>query len=229
MNDKSSLTDSSNIKRDSKKSLKKASSLESVGKKVSKYNIANVITFGRVIALPFLFASVLARNKEYFLISLATFILLDIVDGRLARKLKIESDLGKKLDYYVDLIVLTPANIFFFILAADALQDFLIPSIATLVTLAGFSFIVKGIGYCRFGRFPNPHLLSKMIPNIPLFLFFAAVLLEFPFYSLFYISAVLRLGGHLEEMLIYVVADNRLGDDELHLVLPRLISKKSFR
>lgn len=81
--------------------------------KLLKNNIANIIS---ITIIPISLASFYyAYNNEIFLsfllIGLCFF--LDTIDGYIARKIKIESDLGKTIDSFCDLIIYLIFPIFF--------------------------------------------------------------------------------------------------------------------
>ena len=74
--------------------------------------IPNLITFSRLLALPFLLYGLHNPTTQARWVCLAIFLvaaLTDWLDGYLARKLNLESELGKFLDPLVDkLLVLAP-------------------------------------------------------------------------------------------------------------------------
>ena len=70
-----------------------------------KKNIANIITFTRIISTIIMaFTNVLSNG---FFIAYIYAGLSDVIDGFIARKLKIESDFGRKLDSVSDLFFYT--------------------------------------------------------------------------------------------------------------------------
>lgn len=71
-------------------------------KKARKKQIANYLTFSRLLA-PFIIVPIILNNNFYLaLILTAIFAFTDTLDGYFARKYKIVSDFGKDLDAIVD-------------------------------------------------------------------------------------------------------------------------------
>ena len=70
------------------------------------YNIADWISFYRVLAAPFLVLLLWLDEKQLFAWFLLISYLTDAIDGYLARKLKITSPRGSQLDSFGDQITL---------------------------------------------------------------------------------------------------------------------------
>lgn len=70
-----------------------------------KKNIANIITFTRIIGT-IVMAFSRVRSKLFYVFYIFSG-LTDVLDGYVARKLKIESDFGRKLDSISDLLFYT--------------------------------------------------------------------------------------------------------------------------
>ncbi|MHC4464406.1 MAG: CDP-alcohol phosphatidyltransferase family protein, partial [Planctomycetota bacterium] len=109
--------------------------------------IPNILTFTR-FALTFIFLGMIlyspsATNKPFFLdIAFALFIiaeLTDIVDGKIARKFKVGSKLGRMTDPLADKILVCGAFVCFAIIGEPRLFSF------SRVSLAVIHWIVAGI------------------------------------------------------------------------------------
>jgi len=71
----------------------------------NKFTIPNMISFLRIILIPFIIYFLTMKSVEYLIYALALFMLAsftDFVDGWLARKLKQESEFGKFIDPIAD-------------------------------------------------------------------------------------------------------------------------------
>src|SRR5687768_220439 len=73
------------------------------------YYLVNGITFYRLIATPFLLYLVFTRNLDLFKWMLAFSFFTDAIDGFLARRLKVSSVFGAKLDSIADDLTLLVA------------------------------------------------------------------------------------------------------------------------
>ena len=81
-------------------------------------NIANILSFLRIIMVPFFvfFLNFKEKNSQFAIISLIIFIvasITDFLDGLIARHKKIITNLGKFLDPLADKILITGAFLCF--------------------------------------------------------------------------------------------------------------------
>lgn len=77
------------------------------------WTIPNLLTFGRLLALPFLLVAILeGRHRDALLIFLAASV-TDVIDGYVARRFQMTSPLGAYLDPIADKLFLTSAFIVF--------------------------------------------------------------------------------------------------------------------
>jgi CDP-diacylglycerol---glycerol-3-phosphate 3-phosphatidyltransferase len=73
-------------------------------------NLANALTISRIISVPVIAVLLLADNLVYSLISAFLFVIAtitDYLDGYLARRMNMESDLGKLLDPLADKLLIS--------------------------------------------------------------------------------------------------------------------------
>ena len=66
-------------------------------------NLPNIITFCRIVLLPVMLFSVFKNNEFLFKWLLLVALISDILDGLIARLLKIQTDFGARLDSIADL------------------------------------------------------------------------------------------------------------------------------
>lgn len=73
-------------------------------------NLANILTISRIVSVPVIAALLLCDNPVYSLASAILFLgaaITDYLDGYLARRMKMESDLGKLLDPLADKLLIS--------------------------------------------------------------------------------------------------------------------------
>jgi CDP-diacylglycerol---glycerol-3-phosphate 3-phosphatidyltransferase len=73
-------------------------------------NLANALTISRIISVPVIAVLLLSDNLVYSLISAFLFVIAtitDYLDGYLARRMNMESDLGKLLDPLADKLLIS--------------------------------------------------------------------------------------------------------------------------
>ena len=67
-------------------------------------HVPNVLSVSRIILSPLLPFPFVLRNPWIYLIIYGTISLTDLFDGRIARRYKVESELGAKLDVFGDIV-----------------------------------------------------------------------------------------------------------------------------
>ncbi|MCW5773898.1 MAG: CDP-diacylglycerol--glycerol-3-phosphate 3-phosphatidyltransferase [Rhodospirillaceae bacterium] len=123
-------------------------------------NLPNILTFGRIAAVPLLIAVFYLPAPAANWAALAVFAaasITDFVDGWLARRWQVESDLGKVLDPIADKLLVAAA--LFMLAAFDRLS---IPSIVAAIAILGREILVSGLREFLAGRATLPvTLLAK--------------------------------------------------------------------
>ena len=178
-----------------------------------RQHAANVITVGRLGFLPFIVWAGLVRQPVIVVGLFAAQLLLDGVDGIVARRLRVESDLGRKLDSWIDLAIWLPSLTLFVWLAWDELSAafaaypalFIVPTVtACLMYLAAFRYLhaVAAI-----------HLYSGKLTSALILLLMVTMLLD-RFYPL--LGAVTAGAGviyHAEALTIYVLCKDQTDEN----------------
>lgn len=118
------------------------------------FTIPNIITFSRLLIFPFILYFVLAKKETLFAVFLVYNLLSDAVDGFIARRFKMATELGARMDSFADNLtyLLVFIGIFSFKLEEfiPHMTSFLI-FISSLVSTVIFSLI-------KFRRFPSLHM-----------------------------------------------------------------------
>lgn len=169
------------------------------------YYIINGITFYRVIAAPFLVYLIIAGKYDIFKWLLAVSFFTDLIDGYLARKFKVTSILGTKLDSIGDDLTVLAGIIGLFIINPEFILQhkylFLIP----------FVLLVLQITYAliRYKKMTTFHTylakIAAILQGVFLILFF---LMSEPILILFYAAVFITSIELIEEIiLVYLLPE----------------------
>jgi CDP-diacylglycerol--glycerol-3-phosphate 3-phosphatidyltransferase len=152
------------------------------------YYVINGITIFRVIAAPFLLALLFTGRYEIFkwLIGLSFF--TDLIDGYLARKFKVTSIFGARLDSLGDDLTVLIGIIGLFVMKPEFIKQ----EIAPLILLLLLFLVQVTYAFIRYGKMTNFHtylaktaavlqgiflLFTFFTDKVNLFLFFAATII----------------------------------------------------
>lgn len=158
---------------------------------LGNYNIADWFSIYRIAAVPLLLLLIFAEKKQLFTWFLMVSFLTDMVDGWLARRLKIASERGAKLDSVGDMLTLLTAISGLF----QFQWEFIHTHAVSLSLLVFVYFLEMAIALWRYKRLSSFHTYSS---KVSFFIqgVFILTLLFFGYYPwLFYISIV---SGYIE-------------------------------
>lgn len=124
-----------------------------------KFNVANALTIGRIVAMPLMLAAAWQGRHDWFL-GLALYCMLsDIFDGKIARWLKQASEFGARLDSWADLLMIIGGPF-----CAAWLQPQLLSSEAWFVTaVVGGNLLAVAVGLGKFGRLTSYHTTAARL------------------------------------------------------------------
>jgi len=167
------------------------------------YHIVNGITFYRLLAVPLLLFLIFTGRAEVFKWFLAVSFFTDAIDGFLARRLKVTSEFGSKLDSVADDLTFVAAIVGVFVLKPHFLQQHLI----IVIGLAVLFVIETVFALVKYGRLSSFHTWSAkgaaILQDVFLLLLF---FLPQPPYILFYIACIVTAIDLVEEIiLIYLL------------------------
>lgn len=157
------------------------------GQHKPSYYVINGITFFRVIAAPFLLALLFTGRYDIFKWLLGLSFFTDLIDGYLARKYKVTSIFGARLDSLGDDLTVLIGIIGLFVMKPAFIKQEIVLLILLLVL-----FLVQVIyAFICYGKMTNFHtylaktaavlqgvflLLTFFTDKVNLFLFFAAAI-----------------------------------------------------
>lgn len=172
------------------------------------YNIADWFSFYRVVAAPFLLGAIWLNERELFswllLISYST----DMIDGFLARTLKITSARGSQLDSFGDQITLAVGLIGLWVFENAFIVQNLI-----LIIIAFIPYLIQmGIAYSKYGKSTAFHTYLAKLSALTQGVFILASLFISPYYPLFYAMIIIGLLETIEEITLIFMYDTWASD-----------------
>ncbi|MCF4101144.1 CDP-alcohol phosphatidyltransferase family protein [Gillisia sp. M10.2A] len=162
------------------------------------YNIADWFSFYRVFAAPFLLVLLWFNLRELFswflLISYST----DMIDGYLARKLKITSARGSQLDSFGDQVTFVIGLIGIWIFENDFIRENYLLILMVLIPymLQMFLAVIK------YGKATAFHTYLAKLSAITQGIFILWFLFFEPIYWLFYFMIIIGLIETIEEIIL---------------------------
>jgi phosphatidylglycerophosphate synthase len=163
------------------------------------FYLVNALTVYRLIASPVLIFFVFNDNVTLFKWLLPFSFFTDAVDGLLARKFKVTSVFGSKLDSIADDLTILAAIIAAFVLKLDFILSNLL-LVAILLLLFLFQNTYALIKYHKLSSF-HTYLAKAAAVLQGLFLIFLFLLPQ-PLYWLFYTAAIVTILDLVEEILL---------------------------
>jgi phosphatidylglycerophosphate synthase len=163
------------------------------------YYIVNGITLYRLLAAPFLVILILNNYFDIFKWLLAISFFTDAIDGYLARRYKVVSTFGSRLDSIADdfTTLVAVGGIFFFN------PEFIREQMLILITLLVLFLVQITMAFIRYGRMTSFHTygakIATILQGIFLLLFF---FFPEPLYWLFYTAAIITALELIEEIIL---------------------------
>jgi len=172
------------------------------------FNIADWFSFYRIAASPFLLILIWLGEREVFTWFLLFSYCTDMIDGFLARSLKITSARGSQLDSFGDQIT--------FIIGLIGLLAFEYDFMKENYLLILIAFIPYGIqmllAFKKYGKATSFHTYLAKLSAITQGVFLLWLLFFNPIYWLFYAMIVLGLLETIEEITLIFMYDKWVAD-----------------
>ena len=167
------------------------------------FNIADWFSFYRIAAVPFLLLVLWFDNKLLFTWLLLMSYCTDMIDGYLARKLKITSARGSQLDSFGDQLTFLVALIGLFVFELDFIKKNYL-----LIIITFFPYIIQMlIAFWKYGKATAFHTYLAKLSAIAQGVFILWLLFFGPVYWLFYVMIVLGLLETIEEITLIFIYD----------------------
>lgn len=172
------------------------------------YNIADWFSFYRILAAPFLLILLWLNVREIFTWFLLISYSTDMIDGFLARKLKITSARGSQLDSFGDQITLIIGLIGLWVFE----REFILQNLV-LIVIAFIPYIMQMVlAYSKYGKATAFHTYLAKLSALIQGVFILASLFFIPYNPLFYIMIAIGLLETLEEITLIFMYDNWASD-----------------
>ncbi|MGB4292947.1 MAG: CDP-alcohol phosphatidyltransferase family protein, partial [Bacteroidales bacterium] len=184
----------------------------------------NIITFYRLLAFPVILFFIVVNNEKLFAIFLIINLLSDALDGYIARKFKMETEFGARLDSIADNLTYVLAFTGMFVFKLDDLM----PYIVSLSVYIGLLISTVFLSLVKFKRFPSLHLYTTKINGYVQGIFMICLFTIGLIPLLYYTVIILGIIGALESIVIQlVISEMRSNVKGLYWVIKE--RKKDFQ
>jgi CDP-diacylglycerol--glycerol-3-phosphate 3-phosphatidyltransferase len=163
----------------------------------SPSSLPNAFTATRLALVPVLLLLAAADNPNAFVAVLAVAFATDALDGWLARRFRLESPLGAKLDSRADMALWLSLPIATWLLR----PDFVRAEAASVAVLLASLALPLGAGLAKFGRVPSYHTWIAKGTAIVLSGAMLSIYLNGPLWP-FRLATALAVLSAIEEMMI---------------------------
>lgn len=191
---------------------------------IFKKNLPNLLSLFRLVSiLPLTYLGFL-RLKVLFLILYSLSGFTDLLDGYLARKLKAESDLGRRLDSLADNLFIPFSFLWLYFFKIEEFEKILIP----FLLLGIYATLIQAISLLRFKKLEAFHLWSLKILMLPTvaFIFYIILAGKIPL-LLFYLIIFLGFIGHTEKLLILLISKEKFDESITSIFQLKNINKNN--
>ena len=168
------------------------------------FNIADWFSFYRIAAAPFLLLLLYLGEREFFTWFLLVSYCTDMLDGIIARKLKITSERGSQLDSFGDQITFVLGLIGIIIFELEFVKEHYL-----LIMIVFIPYIIQMfVAFIKYGKATAFHTYLAKLSAIIQAVFILWLLFFEPIYWLFYVMIVLGVLETIEEITLIFMYDN---------------------
>ena len=172
------------------------------------FNIADWFSFYRIMAVPLLLGLIWLDQRLIFTWLLLISYSTDVIDGYLARKLKITSPRGSQLDSIGDQITLIVGFIGLFKFETDFIEANII-----LILVSFIPYLIQMIfAYSKYGKTTSFHTYLAKSSAIVQSVFILCALFFTPYNILFYMMIGLGVIETIEEIILIIMFDTWVSD-----------------
>lgn len=165
------------------------------------YTLPNFLSAYRILAFPFILWMVLGERENLFVIFLLVNLVTDVLDGFIARRFNLLTDLGARLDSIADsgTYILAFLGILFF------KKQFLSDHIFGLSLFAGLYLLSWMVTMIKFGRLCGLHLYVFKLTGYLQGIFFALLFLDSAPEWYYYVMIYFGCWANIEEIIIFIL------------------------
>lgn len=166
------------------------------------YKIINGITIYRIVAAPILVYLAVTKNQDVYKWLLPVSFFTDLIDGYLARRFKVASILGSKLDSIGDDLTIVAAIIGAFFFKPQFIEEELV----IIAFLFGLLLLQNVFALIRYKKITSFHTyLAKTAALFQGFFFILLFFFKDPVYLLFYVAAAITFLELVEEIILVFI------------------------
>ncbi len=179
---------------------------------------ANLITGARLLFLPPILLAGALDRREWVVGLFAAQLALDGVDGLVARRLRIESDAGRRLDTVIDLAIWLPSLALFAWLSWDTLREVIAryPHLFVIPVLT--SALMFAAAYRLRGTVAAVHLYSGKLTSGLVMLLMLTLLFDRFYPLLGYLTMLSAVIFHLETIAVYLVSRDQADENVISIL-----------
>ncbi len=179
-------------------------------------NVPNFISLYRLLAFPVILVMAITGREQWYVILLCISLVSDVLDGNIARLLKLQTHFGAALDNLADICTYAMAILGLFVFKWADIE----PHSWILFLFLGifvFSYIVS---FLRFGKIPGLHLYSAVSAGYVQSIFFF-ILFVFGFYPwMYYLALIWGTVAYIEKIFVlFKLDDIKIGVKGLYWLL----------
>jgi CDP-diacylglycerol--glycerol-3-phosphate 3-phosphatidyltransferase len=165
--------------------------------------IPNRITAGRLLLVPVMWLLAWLQLPVYLGIGTFVSFITDVLDGYIARRFGMVSDMGSQFDSVADNILLPSVLAWLWLFRPEIFRDHL--AICSIAVALYFSTIL--LGMVKFARFANLHLYSSKIAAVPMYVFASHALIAAHYSpTLFYLAVGCQVVSSGETLLLQAIS-----------------------
>ncbi|MCU0376737.1 MAG: CDP-alcohol phosphatidyltransferase family protein [Bacteroidales bacterium] len=187
------------------------------------WNIPNMITIYRLLMFPVILYFIISGRETLFAVFFIINMVSDFFDGYIARKFKMETEIGAKLDSFADNFNYVLAFIGLFVFKMDELR----PHLISFSIFIGMLVLTVIISLIKFRKFPSFHLKTTKISGDIQALFFVCLFTLGFFAPLYYLMIAWGIAGAVEHITIQmIIPEMRTNVKGLYWILKEKRKKK---
>lgn len=165
-------------------------------------NLPNVLSFARIILVIPLYFFAFQKSNNLFAICFAITAFTDVLDGFIARKFKLETEFGAKLDSIADRIFYFSIIIWSWML----ISNFISANGFLISIILGALFATELFKLFKFGNLGYFHLYSAKACAVSIFLFFFSAVLQLEITQImFYLMSAIIILHCIEETILTIL------------------------
>lgn len=166
------------------------------------FALVNLITAFRILAAPVLLLLLFTHQWHLFKWLLLVAFLTDLVDGELARRFKVTSVLGSKLDSIGDDLTVFVAMVGMFI----HFPDFIRQELILIIALLALFLLQISLALYRYGKISSFHTyLAKLAAFAQGVFLLSSFFFHQPNLILFYVAAAITIADLAEEIILVLL------------------------